>query len=280
MEPAKYEKNFKSAFALNCAKFNAINKKVPVLYLDTELDKNEEQIPRLLGMSTGVEYSDIETGNFASNEFKQKSVLDAARIIEDKEKCPLYHVNVSQTNFENHLSYARRWLHATVGVTNAGYAKPCLIIYDYLKLVDPADMKNLSEFQAIGFMATSLQNFALKYKIPILVMCQLNRDGIDKENSSVVAGSDRIIWFCSNFSILKKKSIEEVAINSEGTHKLVPMDVRHGPGVNFKEYINLDINGATFKIIDKGLSTHSQNLVQNEQHRENIIEAANKPETE
>lgn len=267
-------KGFKSAFALNVAKHITYDQKLPVLYLDTELDKYEEQIPRLLSILSGVSTTKIERGLFTKNDLEESRILEYGKQVSDKNQVPLYHVNIAQVKFTDHLSFAKRWIHSVVGVNNSGIANPCLIVYDYIKLVDPADMKNLQEFQAIGFLATSLQNFALRYKIPILVMCQLNRDGIDKESSSVFAQSDRIVWYCSNCSILKEKSADELGTNPIGTHKLVPTDVRHGRGVKFREYINLDINGDTFKISDKGLNTHQQGLTVDE-HPANIEDAPN-----
>ena len=266
-------KGYKSAFSLNVAAYNSVSQQLPVLYLDTELDKHEEQVPRLLSMLSGISIKKVERGLFANNEFDEKRIFEWGNKIHSE--CPLYHVNISQIRFTEHLSVARKWIHSVVGVNNQGIANPCLIIYDYMKLVDPADMKNLAEYQAIGFLATNLHNFAVRYKVPILVTCQLNRDGVDKENSTVVSQSDRILWFCSNFSILKQKSIEEIGICPEGTHKLMPIVVRHGPGTKFKEYINLDINGDTFKIKDLGLSTHQAGLINDAEHRENIIEIAN-----
>ena len=93
-----------------------------------------------------------------------------------------------------------------------GTAKDCVIVYDYLKLMDSQGIsQDLKEYQVLGFMMTSLHNFAVRYKVPILGFIQLNRDGITKETTDTASGSDRIIWLCSNFSIFKRKSDEEIA---------------------------------------------------------------------
>ena len=39
----------------------------------------------------------------------------------------------------------------------------------------------------------------------------LFRDGITKESTDTASGSDRIVWLCSNFTIYKRKSDEEIA---------------------------------------------------------------------
>jgi 5S rRNA maturation endonuclease (ribonuclease M5) len=72
-----------------------------------------------------------------------------------------------------------------------GTAKPCLIVFDYLKLMSSSTRwseANLAEFQVLGFMMTGLHNFAVRYKVPILTFIQLNRDGINVEDTSVASG--------------------------------------------------------------------------------------------
>ena len=65
-----------------------------------------------------------------------------------------------------------------------------------------------------------------------LTFIQLNRDGITKESTDTASGSDRIIWLCSNFTIYKRKSDEEIAKDGpeNGNRKLVPVISRHGEG--------------------------------------------------
>ena len=99
---------------------------------------------------------------------------------------------------------------------------------------------------------TGLHNFALKYEIPILAFIQLNRDGITKESTDTASGSDRIIWLCSNCSIYKAKSDEEIAKDGpeNGNRKLVPLIARHGEGLQDKDYINVNMIGKYGKLIE------------------------------
>lgn len=246
-------KNFKSGFALNVANFNA-KMGIPVLYLDTELQE-EEQFPRLLANQSGVSIDRIECGDFTRREFELLNIKRAAESIHNSIEFPLYHINISRMEFQEHLSILRRWVHKVVGVSPAGIANPCLVIYDYIKLVHKNDMRDMSEHQAIGFIATGLQNFALRYKIPIMVFSQLNRDGISKESSDIVAQSDRVMWFCSNFCVFKEKSDEEYADDSNGNYKLVPIVARHGKKLKSREYINFSVDGDHFRITERGLNT-------------------------
>ena len=117
--------------------------------------------------------------------------------------------------------------------------------------MDAASIKgDMKEFQVLGFMMTALHNFSLKYDVPILTFIQLNRDGITKESTESASGSDRIVWLCSNFTIYKKKSDEEIASDGpeHGNLKLVPLIARHGEGLDPNDYINVQMRGASGKI--------------------------------
>mgnify|MGYP003875370337 CR=1 FL=1 len=110
--------------------------------------------------------------------------------------------------------------------------------------------QDLKEYQVLGFMMTELHNFATKYKVPIVAFIQLNRDGINKESTDTASGSDRIIWLCSNFTIFKRKSDEEIAEDGpiHGNRKLVPLISRHGGGLDDNDYINCNMKGWCAKI--------------------------------
>jgi hypothetical protein len=57
---------------------------------------------------------------------------------------------------------------------------------------------------------------------------------------------------CSNFSIFKNKSAEEVAEDGEanGNKKLVPVVARHGGGLDDSAYINCHMKGYCAKITE------------------------------
>jgi replicative DNA helicase len=220
---------------------------IPVLNLDTEMTK-EDHINRLLAMATETEINQIETGKFATSPDKRLKIEKAA----DKlEKSKIYYKSIAGKPFEEQLAMMRRWIVKDVGLEDNGSAKPCVIFYDYLKLMDSQGMsQDLKEYQVLGFMMTSLHNFATKYKVPIVAFVQLNRDGITKESTDTASGSDRIIWLCSNFTIFKRKSDEEIAEDgpTEGNRKLVPIISRHGGGLDDNDYINCHMKGWCAKI--------------------------------
>ena len=222
---------------------------IPVLNMDTEMNK-EDHINRILAMMTETEINAIETGKFAESPDKKTKIIQAA----DKLKgSKWFHKSIAGKPFEEQLAVMRRWLLKEVGLNDDGTAKECVIFYDYLKLMDSAGMsQDLKEYQVLGFMMTALHNFAVRYKVPIVAFIQLNRDGITKESTDTASGSDRIIWLCSNFSIFKRKSDEEIAEDGpmNGNRKLVPLISRHGGGLDDNDYINCYMKGWCAKITE------------------------------
>ena len=60
------------------------------------------------------------------------------------------------------------------------------------------------------------------------------------------------MWLCSNFTIYKQKSDEEIAQDGpeNGNRKLVPIIARHGEGLEDGDYINVLMKGAYAKLIE------------------------------
>jgi len=230
-------KGAKSFFCINVAR-NMAELGIPVLYLDTELDQ-QMQSDRLTSLVSGIDLTHIETGKFASVKEEAEAVWDS---IPEIKKLLITHTNIAGQSIESTLSLARRWLIKNVGFLDNGLTKPCLIIYDYLKLMDSEGLKaNVQETQLLGFLMTTMHNFAVKWGLPILATVQLNRDGVEREGSEVISGSDRILWLCSNFTILKGKTQEEFVEDppSNGTKKLIVCDTRFGPGMDKGDYVNV-----------------------------------------
>lgn len=233
--------------------------KIPVLNMDTEMTRNDH-INRLIAMLTEIEINKIETGKFAESAALKDKVN---KCVEELKETPLYYKSIAGKTFEEQLALMRRWLIKEVGLNSDGTAKRCVIFYDYLKLMDTQGMtQDLKEYQVLGFMMTALHNFACQYQVPIVAFVQLNRDGITKETTDTASGSDRIIWLCSNFTIFKRKSDEELAEDNgvSGNRKLIPIISRHGGGLDDNDYINCHMKGWCAKITEgktKIETTHS-----------------------
>lgn len=227
----------KSFLALNMAT-NISQAGIPVLYLDTELTR-KQQLDRQLALLSGVKIELVETGAFVKSPQMHEAIKKAAEIT----KSLFDYESVTSDDISKMLSLIRRWLITKVGFNTNGKAKTCVIIYDFIK-VDNSDVAwhKTNEYQNLGHMMSELVNFAKQYDIPFLVMSQLNRDAIDKEASAnQIAGSDRIAWFCSSFSIMAKKTEKDIKEDSftNGNRKIIPILMRFGKGLAFNDYINI-----------------------------------------
>lgn len=231
----------KSVFGDNVA-ISVARKGIPVLMLDTEMSK-EDHLNRILASLSGVPVNEIASGKFSEDEEKYIAVQKAVKEIKD---IPYTYVSVAGAPFENILNHIKRWVIQEVGTDENGRTNDCVVVYDYLKLMSSAGISaNIQEYQALGFQITNLHNLAVKYDFACLAFVQLNRDGITKESTDAVSGSDRLIWLCTSFSIFKEKSAEELAEDGPraGNRKLVPIVSRHGPGMQDGNYINMRMDG-------------------------------------
>ena len=238
---------------------------IPVLVLDTEMSKKDHH-NRMLACLASVEINDITTGKFAESEIDKEKVLAARDRLKD---IPYHYISIAGESFENILSQMRKWIYQHVGFDDAGQTKDCLIVYDYLKLMGSESISSaMQEYQVLGFQITKLHNFMVKYDVPCLAFVQLNRDGITRESTDVVSGSDRLIWLCTSFSIFKMKSDEEMADDGgdHGNRKLVPVVARHGAGLDDGDYISMRMFG-NYGRIDEGMTRneiHIENRSRNE----------------
>jgi len=239
-------KTGKSMLAVNIG-LHVVNLGIPVLFLDTEMVW-EDHISRMLPnrcKKNGhlITINQVETGKYTHNDVMRNAVRSAG---DELKNLPFYHKNVSGKSFEELIAIMRRWIHKNVGQDENGNTKDCLIIYDYLKLMSPDGIsKSLQEYQLMGFMTTTLHNFAVHHDVPILAFVQLNRDGIDNETSAAFAQSDRILWLVTNYSIFKIKSATDRAETGpqNGNRKLIPISARHGTGIEDGDYINIIMEG-------------------------------------
>lgn len=229
----------KSFWSMNVAR-NVAMQGIPVLYLDTELTE-EYQKDRMICIDSECPIQDFERNRFKNN----PTLVEALRIsAKNIKEIPFHYKSISGKCNTEALNIARRWITRHVGFNDEGHANPCLIIYDYLKLMNSEELgKNSPEYIILGLILTELHNFAHRYNVPIISLVQLNREGIDGEDASVIAGSDRILWLCSSFAIIKNKTEEDVAIGcdwSHGNKKMIVVDTRQGSGMEHeKDYINL-----------------------------------------
>ncbi len=243
----------KSFLAANISLHIAGKLGVNVLHIDTEMEK-EPQTLRCLAIQSGVSLDKIKYNKMTAKE--QALVKEAGKQIAEM---PYYYKNVSDKPvFEEHASIIRRWVQSTVGFEKGTTkAKPAVVCYDYLKMLsDKSLQSDMKEFQVLGFCCTTLANLSVTLNLPILSFSQTNRDGISKEDLSIMSASDRISWLCSNVVLFKEKTDEEISedLAHNGTHKMVVLKSRHGCSTEWGNYINftLDKKNRTGRITEIG----------------------------
>jgi replicative DNA helicase len=219
---------------LNTAKIN-----IPTLYLDSELTKLYQK-NRMVCINSGCPLYSFETGKFKRDKALVQNVISASKEIEN---IPFFYESISGLSHTEILALVRRWIVKYVGFNEQGKANDCLVIYDYLKLTSGDSLTKVTpEYIVLGLMLTEMHNFSVKYDIPILAYVQLNREGIDGDDTSIVAGSDRILWLCSSLSVMRNKDDNDISMGcgfDKGNKRISVMETRHGSGLEFGDYINI-----------------------------------------
>ena len=239
----------KSFFADTVALHVAGKLNIPVLVLDTEMQK-EDHVHRILANMSDIEINDICTGKFGAAEGTKKRVQQAAEALKNM---PYKYVTIAGVDTDEIMAIIRRWVKREVGRDENGNTNPCVVIYDYLKLTSASQLGNMKEFEALGYQMQKLVNLSIKEGVPVLSFVQLNRDGITRESEDVISGSDRLSWFCSSLTLFKRKSEEEIAEDGgeSGNRKLVPIMARHGGGLPEEyDYINMNLIGNYGRLVE------------------------------
>jgi replicative DNA helicase len=230
----------KSVISTNVALHTSSKLFVPTLYLDTEMDINDQR-NRMLANLSNVKINDIAKGKFAKSFMQAESVKRAAQHLKD---IPYHYISIAGQPFDNILNIMKKWIHQHVGVDENGRTKDCLIIYDYFKLMSSAGLSAaMQEYQALGFQITKMNDFCIKYDVPCLSFVQLNRE-------EEIAQSDRLQWLAATVAKFQVKSDEEIADDGDqhGNRKIVFLKTRHGSGLEQGDYINVKMNGPTAKL--------------------------------
>lgn len=236
----------KSSFAKEIGLHIAKNLKIPVLYVDTEMQESEQK-DRILASLAELDLRKVEKGLL--NHAEQDKLRFAAK---EMKGIRLKHERVSGKSFKEILAIMRRWINHKVGYDENGVPNPHVIIYDYFKLMDTGDLKNMQEYQAIGFQIAGLHDFCAEYKTPILSFVQINRDGLSKDTTDVIAQSDRLGWNCISLSLWKRKTPEEKGHDGarNGTHKLIPLEGRFMNKLDDGDHINYFFDESKSKITE------------------------------
>lgn len=207
-------KTGKSVTLTNWAKNLSIKDRLPILYIDTEMNSREQE-DRLLAMLTGIPHSEIVSGMYVMDSAYGTAEDKCRLLAEAREKLNLgnyYHIYMPQFTIEKVTALTRKF-QRQFGIV--------ALFFDYIKIPsNQADFRSSQEYQKLGFFTSGLKDLAGLLKIPVFSACQTNRGSggeNDDPNESDIGGSYRILQLASKLMFLYNKSLEKIA--KEGKDK-------------------------------------------------------------
>lgn len=220
----------KTSFLLKLAN-NICKQGIPTLYIDTEMESEQEISPRLLSLYSRINNYWIINGSFVNVPEEKANIIAAGKEIA---KLPFYHVYKPKLTLPALISIIKMWLLRNVGtyidpITGKSKTKPCAVFYDYLKVVKRS--KVIKDYQILGETASTLKDLAGQFGFPMITAVQNNRSSVKDMDGEVVnaetavAGSDEILQFTNYLFFLDKiRSYKRITngISSGIYHSYVP----------------------------------------------------------
>ncbi|MDR2952799.1 MAG: replicative DNA helicase [Treponema sp.] len=150
----------KTALALNMAAYIAFHKKIPTAFFSLEMS-DKALVHRLISSEATVEAKNLRSGFLSSSDYKK--IVDVMGIMYE---APFTIVDMPNMKLLDLRSQARK-LKAQKEVK--------IIFIDYLGLIGHEN-NALPRYEQISEISRSLKSLARELDIPIIVLCQLNRD--------------------------------------------------------------------------------------------------------
>lgn len=168
----------KTAFALNIARYLAVQEKIPVAIFSLEMSK-DQIVDRLIASEAGVSLWKLRTGKLKT----EGDVDELALVYEAGERLKLAPLFIDDSPTLNNLqirTMSRRLKHE---IGELG-----LIIIDYLQLIRGSRHFE-SRVQEVSEISKSLKELARELQVPVLAISQLSREP-EKRVSSIPRLSD------------------------------------------------------------------------------------------
>lgn len=153
----------KTTFALQIADYIA-KKKIPVMFISLEMSE-EQIITKLIAKDTRINSTKMRLGTL--NDQEAVKVYEAGAELEEK---PLYITSNLKTIQQIEVEARKLKNKKNIG----------LIIIDYIQLIKSSQKFNLRE-QEVADITRTLKLLTLELKIPIIGLCQLNRNATRQE---------------------------------------------------------------------------------------------------
>ncbi|MDR3173628.1 MAG: replicative DNA helicase [Treponema sp.] len=211
----------KTAMALTMAAHIAIRNRVPAAFFTLEMSAIA-LAQRLLSMEARINAASLRSGYLKSRDFAD--MVDAAANIYE---APLYIIDTPNMKLMDFRAQARRI---------RAQEKVEIIFVDYLGLIS-SENYNVPRFEQISEISRSLKSLARELDIPIVVLCQLNREAEkERPNLSSIRDSGSIeqdadvVMFIHRDRDSNKKAGESQQRDTEGSKtSLILSKQRNGP---------------------------------------------------
>jgi replicative DNA helicase len=151
----------KTALALNIASHVTFHKKIPAAFFSLEMS-DVTLMQRLISSEAKVEANHIRDGFLSAESYKR--IIDIMSVIYDEP--PLYIVDMPNMKLLDLRAQARKM---------RSQQKVEIIFIDYLGLISHEN-NALPRYEQISEISRSLKSLARELHIPVVVLCQLNRD--------------------------------------------------------------------------------------------------------
>ncbi len=151
----------KTSLAMQIAEVVALDQRVPVGVFSLEMTA-ESLVLRMIAARAGIDLRQVERGFFTEKD--QFNLAESAKKIAG---APIYFEDESGISILNLRSKARRMVQL-YGIK--------LIVIDYLQLLHSDNRKCESRQQEVADISNGIKNMAKELGIPVIVICQLNRD--------------------------------------------------------------------------------------------------------
>lgn len=156
----------KTAFALNVISYAGLDSNKKIAFFSLEMPKSQI-VERLFSLNAEVPNFDLKAGNLG-NKFKTIESIKNALV-----KSKIF-IDDDSTNTVQSMTLKAKRLKRREGLD--------LIVVDYLQFIKPQE-KSGNRFQDVGEIARGLKGMARELNVPVIALCQLNRqlDNEDRE---------------------------------------------------------------------------------------------------
>lgn len=242
-------KTGKSTLLINFSKILSFDMNIPGLYIDTEMDTDEQE-DRLIAIISKVPFEEIRNGMYVrdtayGNAVDKIPAVD--RAVEMLETSKLKHAYMPSFTIDKVAALVRKYKIQD----NIGY-----FVFDYIKMPDSEvkNLQNAQEWQRLGYFTSCLKNLCGMCKIPCLTAAQANRTSIGNTNQDAnsLGGSYRILQIATRLCFIRNKLDTELIMenNSRGNQVLKIAYQRHGSSTGAE--IDIQFNRPILEMVEVG----------------------------